>query len=237
MKWTLVTGGASGIGAAISEMLALHHFPLIIHYRNREKEAEKLAEKWRQAGERVEIISGDFSTLDSTTSFIQRYLAAFPETAYLVNNVGNYLIQSGSKTPIQEWQAIFQSNLYSPFLLIQGLLPLLKRARGAVVNLGVAGLMGQRGDKYATAYSSAKAALLHLTRSLALELAPEGVRFNMVSPGYVENSVDLPHQGLSLPMGRAATPMEVAEVVFFLLQENRSYITGQNIEVAGGVRL
>ena len=94
-----------------------------------------------------------------------------------------------------------------------------------------------RADVYSTAYTMTKASLLLLTKSLALELAPDQVRVNMISPGYLEDSVDLPMDLSKIPMQRPAKSEEVADVIAFLLSDKAYYLTGQNIEVAGGTRL
>lgn len=237
MTWTLVTGAAKRLGAEICQLLALHGHHLVIHYRYSEREAQTLAEQCRQLGVKAEIIQGDFTTKESTQEFVKKYLAEFSNTKNLINNVGNYFIGSALQTPIEEWIELFQNNLYAPLILIQALSDSLKKNQGSIVNLGVAGISHVRADVYSTAYSCAKTGLWMLTKSLASEFAPYNVKVNMISPGYVDISVDLPREVNALPMQRPAETREIAEAVAFLLGEKARYITGQNIEIAGGVRL
>ncbi len=237
VSWTLVTGGAKRFGAEVCRHLASRGHHLVIHYRTSEKEADALATECRQYSIQVATIQGDFSSKESTQEFIQRYKENFPATRYLINNVGDFLIQSALHTPIDEWYAIFQNNTHAPFILSQQLVDSLKKHQGAIVNIGVAGLERGGADNYSTAYSCAKLALLLLTRSLAKELAPYQVRVNMISPGHLENSIDLPVSFKSIPMGRPASLKEGAELIAFLLSKEATYITGQNIELAGGLRL
>lgn len=237
MKWTLVTGGAKRLGAEICRTLARKGHSLVVHYRSSQKEAEEVADYCRSLGAEAETLQGDFVTGKSTEDFIERYLERFPETQFLVNNVGSYLTAPASETSIEEWEALFQCNTHAPFAIIKGLSKSLKHHEGAVVNLGIAGLESSRGDVYSTAYTCAKLSLLKLTRSFAREWAASQLRINMVSPGYLENAVDLPQNPASLPMRRPATLQEVASMIAYLLSSESRYITGQNIEIAGGVRL
>lgn len=235
--WTLVTGGAKGLGASICLHLAQAGSAVVVHYCKSQQDAESLIQKCRACGVAAETCYGDFSTSETVESFLKEYTQRFSDTCALVNNVGNFCLGAASATPIDQWQALFQSNLYAPIALIQGLLPSLRRHQGGIVNMGLAGVERQFADTYCAAYSTAKAALWQVTRSLARELASEHVRVNMVSPGYLESSVVMPSGGYIFPMGRAAALQEVADVVGYLLRNSNQYITGQNIEVAGGVRL
>ncbi len=237
MNWALVTGGGQRLGAEICLKLAEEGYDVVVHYNHSESQAMQVADQCRRKGVQAEILQGDFESLETTLDFAQRYMQRFSETSYLINNVGNYLIKSPTATSPEEWLALMQSNLNAPFALIHALMSGIKRNRGCIINIGVAGLSNLRADTYSTCYSCAKTALWVLTKSLALELAPFGVRVNMVSPGYLDISVDHPSSPVKLPMGRTGTGAEVAEVIAFLLKDKNAYITGQNIEVAGGVRL
>lgn len=231
----LVTGGGKGIGREICRHLAQGGHDLVIHYRKSKSEALHTAEECLKKQVAVETLYGDFTTLESLNLFIATYLDRFPESRGIVNNVGDYLIASLKETPQESWLSLFQSNLFAPIFLIQALLPSLIASQGSIVNLGVAGLNTTAKMKTA-AYAAAKSALLHYTRSLAKELASEHVRVNMVSPGYTETSVDL-EDSSKPPFGRSAYLSEVAYLVATLFSKETAYITGQNIEVAGGVGL
>lgn len=233
---TLVTGGAQRLGAEICRTLAADGHSIVVHYRQSENEALKVIQDCQAYGVKAQGIQGDFSTHESTLDFIQRYMQEFPDTQNLVNNVGNYLVQSAFSTSVEEYQQLFQINLFAPIALSNALIPALRKHQGCIVNIGIAGLLTDRADIYSPAYTMTKKCLWQLTKSLALELASEGVKVNMVSPGYIENAVDLPDPK-KLPMRRPATEHEIARMVAFLLQKESEYITGQNIEIAGGVRL
>jgi NAD(P)-dependent dehydrogenase (short-subunit alcohol dehydrogenase family) len=237
MGWTLVTGGAQRLGAEICRTLAKQGYDVVIHYNHSHREAIHLVKECRKLGVKAECLQGDFSERSSTEHFVQGYLKQFPDTVNLINNVGNYIMKSGLNTDLSEWYDLIQTNLNAPYELIRGLIPSIKKNRGSILNLGVAGMEGLRADVHATVYTLTKTALWMLTRSLAKELAPDLVRVNMVSPGYLEISVDLPKDLSTIPMKRTGTTQEVAKVIVELLGPNSTYITGQNIEVAGGIGL
>jgi NAD(P)-dependent dehydrogenase (short-subunit alcohol dehydrogenase family) len=234
LNWTLVTGAAQRLGRSIALELAARGHAIAVHYHTSAREAAEVVKACRAKGVMAEMIQGDFSTPESTAQFIERYLAQFPTTKYLVNNVGNYLLKSASQTSDSEWQEVFQSNLFAPMALMRALLPSLKKEKGSIVNIGFAGAGGPA--EKSTAYSIAKNALWMLTRALALELAPDGVRVNLVSPGHLQETI-VPVDVRTLPMQRLGLPEEVVRAIAFFLDDQNGYITGQNIEVAGGVRL
>jgi len=237
MKWTLVTGGAKGLGAEICKTLARNGHSLVVHYNTSEKEAQQLASECQFLGAVTETIQGDFATPQSTLEFIQRYTSRFLDTRFLVNNVGTYVMKKALETESQDSYDLFQTNVQAPFILIQGLIDSIRQERGAIINIGTSGLHSMRADARSPVYGAAKVALWSLTKSLARELAPFGVRVNMVSPGQLERSIGLPPDSSHFPMGRPGKAQEVARVVAFLLEDGSEYITGQNIEVAGGLGL
>lgn len=230
MGWVLVTGGAKRLGAEICLKLAAEGHSVVIHYNQSRQEAVELANKCKGA----EIIQGDFSTMHSFQTFVQNYLTRFPATSGLVNNVGIYLVKSALNTAFNEWENLLHINLTVPFLLCKELAPAIQQNQGSIVNIGKVGIFS--GSVYSPIYNLTKASLLQLTKSLAREMAPFSVNVNMVSPGHLENSIDLPPLD-TLPMKRAGKLSEAANVVAFLMQKENRYVTGQNIEVAGGLHV
>lgn len=235
MAWVLVTGGGKRVGAAICRTLANHKFNLLVHYLSGEKEAASVAADCRSKGVCAEFIKGNFSSIETTEAFIKEVNEKYTDIEHLINNVGNFLPGSASNIPIHEWQSLFQTNFFSPIALIQGFLPNIRKRQGSIINLGTAGVSSMRADPKYAAYTSTKAALFWLTKSLARELAPVQVRVNMVSPGQLDISID--HLSATPLMGRRGSSEEIGEVIAFLLKPENCYITGQNIEVAGGLAL
>lgn len=236
-NWVLVTGAAKGLGAEICRTLAAAGFHMLIHYNQSHREAVALAEECRKLGAKAICIQGDFARMEGVNEFIMRLTTNHPPVANLVNNVGNYCIQPPLTTDTVIWAELYQTNLFAPLALINGLLPSIKNCKGGIINIGVVGIQHIPADVYATAYTSTKLALWMATKSYAKALASDGVCVNMVSPGMLDNSVDLSSDGSDLPMKRPAALHEAARVVAFLLNKDSAYITGQNIEVAGALRL
>jgi NAD(P)-dependent dehydrogenase (short-subunit alcohol dehydrogenase family) len=235
MKWTLVTGGAQRLGENICKKLAQNGHNVIIHYNTSFENAIKIAMECRNFGVESECIQGDFSTAFTTQDFIRNLLLKFPSIHHLINNVGNYLNIPLLNTSTEQWNALFQTNLNASFAITQALLPSIIKSKGRIINIGMAGISNFRTAKSCPAYSMTKIGLLALTRALAQELAPHNVCVNMVSPGQLENSVDL--DLTKLPMKRAETLEEIIRVIIFLLDKESEHITGQNIEISGGYAL
>jgi NAD(P)-dependent dehydrogenase (short-subunit alcohol dehydrogenase family) len=143
---------------------------------------------------------------------------------------------SSIEMPLEDWQWVFQVNFFAPILLARGLLNELEAARGSVVN--VTSIAGSRVHPFAgTAYSTSKAALLALTREMAADFAPHGVRVNAIAPGEIDTSILSPGTEAiveQIPMRRLGTPDEVAKTIYFLCTDQSSYVNGAEIPINGG---
>ncbi|RPE75943.1 pteridine reductase [Vulcaniibacterium tengchongense] len=233
----LITGGARRIGAAIARALHAAGYDLALHYRRSRAEAEALAAELERARPRsVLLLQAELAEFDRLPELVAHTVGRYGRLDALVNNASAFApTPLGPTTPAQ-WDALFASNARAPFFLAQAAAPHLRAARGAIVNL--ADLYGERPLPRHTVYCMAKAALLMLTRSLALELAPE-VRVNAVAPGAIlwpEHGGDPAARQAMLqrtPLARTGAPEEVAEAVRWLLQD-ASYCTGQVLRLDGG---
>lgn len=233
MNWILITGAGCNLGAKTAIALAAQGHNILIHYNKSRAQAEEIAKACSSFGVQAELIQGDFSTKEGVNSFISLILSNFSDVKVLINNVGNYLRKSALETSLDEWEELFQSNLFAPIAITQALIPSIKRLKGSILNIGTAGI-SLKANSMNTAYMATKTGLLLFTKTLAKELAPAKVCVNMVSPGQLEASVV---EIKGLPMGREAEFKDVIHVVLFLLNEASRYVTGQNIEVAGGLCL
>lgn len=234
-SWVLVTGAPKNLGRSIATSLARLGYPVVIHYNTSKSQAEEVYSECKALCDDVAIIQGDFSSHDATKRFIDEYLNRFSETLCIVNNVGNYEMQTIQNTKMDVEYSLFQTNVHAPMQISRALLSQLKSSHGCIINIGTAGLYTYRPDSKAPLYYATKAALFALTKSFAKEIAPDGIRVNMVSPGHLEHSVSRPENWDSLPMKRPALLDEVSKAIIFLIENN--YITGQNIEIAGGYAL
>ena len=233
----LVTGSARRIGAAIARRLHASGFDLALHYRESDGDAQALAAELghERAGSTL-LLRADLAEFDRLPELVAGAVGRFGRLDALVNNASAfYPTAFGESTPAQ-WDQLFAVNARAPFFLAQAAAPHLAASGGAIVNL--ADIYGERPLRGHALYAMSKAALLHMTRALALELAPE-VRVNAVSPGAIlwpEGGKDPDAQAALLartPLGRTGTPREIAEAVLWLLQDAR-YCTGQTLHVDGG---
>ncbi|GAA5083167.1 pteridine reductase [Lysobacter panacisoli] len=233
----LVTGAARRIGATIARTLHGAGYDVALHYRSSDAEARALAgELERVRPGSTLLLQADLSEFDRLPELIAHTVGRFGRLDALVNNASTFTpTPIGTVTPTQ-WDALFASNARAPFFLAQAAAPHLQATGGAIVNLG--DLYAERPLRGHAIYCMAKAALLMMTRSLALELGPK-VRVNAVSPGAIlwpEERTDTSAQEAMLartPLGRTGTPEEVAEAVRWLLQD-ASYSTGQVLHLDGG---
>lgn len=235
--WVLVTGGAKGLGKNISLMLSKQGYQVAIHYKNSQAAAQSVAEECCRNGGEADIIQGNFDTPRACHHFLDEYLNRFPNTAHLVNNASEHFLGTLLDSDEGNWVHMFNVNLHAPFLIIKSLIPSIKKNKGNIINIGYAGVHHIQADLHSTAYTISKTALWMMTRSLAKELRTDDVRVNMISPGYLENSDDIPSKMDNILSRRLGSLEEVAELVLYLMGPKGSYITGQNIDISGGVRL
>jgi pteridine reductase len=233
----LVTGGARRIGAAIVRRLHAAGYSLAIHHRGAADEARALqAELEAGRAGSVLLLQAELSEVERLPALVQAVIDRFGRLDALVNNASAfYPTPIGAATPAM-WDELLASNARAPFFLAQAAAPHLKASGGAIVNL--LDIHAERPLRQHTVYVMAKAALAAMTRSLALELAPE-VRVNGLALG----AILWPEQGKSeqqkaallrsTPLGRAGSAQEVAEAVRWLLQE-ASYCSGEILRIDGG---
>lgn len=236
-KVALITGGAKRIGACISETLHDAGFNLVVHYHSSRQGARALAEKLNQRRHRsVSLISGDLRNSQRLEKLGMKAIAAFGRLDVLINNASSFYPTPLAQTEEQAWQDLMDTNLKAPYFLIKAIHKELQRQKGCIVN--VVDIYAQRPLKSYPVYCAAKAGLVALTKSLALELAPQ-VRVNGVAPGAIlwstNDKDDQEKQRLieKIPRKRLGRPDEIANAILFLIEE-ADYVNGQIITVDGG---
>jgi len=242
-KTALITGASSGIGAAAAVIFADLGASVAIGYHNNEKGAFAVRDQVAVAGGKIIAVKGDVRKTADIKTLVDRTTAELGPIDILVNNAGS-LVERQKLAQITEerWNDILNLNLTSALICSQMVAPsMIERKSGAIINIvSIAGRNG--GGPGALAYATAKGALITLTKGLAKEMAPLGVRVNAVSPGVIDTPF---HEVFStpemiknfvagIPLGRTGTSMECAKVIAFLASEAAAYVIGETIEVNGG---
>jgi 3-oxoacyl-[acyl-carrier protein] reductase len=242
-KVALITGASSGIGAATAELLAEMGALVAIGYHRNEAGAEAVRTRILNAGGRAIAIRADVRDPDQILPLVTQAAAELGPIDILVNNAGSLVErQKIAEITPRRWDEVMDLNLKSAMLCSQAVTPsMIERKGGAIVNVvSIAGRTG--GGPGAGAYAAAKAGLIALTKAMAKELAPHGVRVNAISPGVIDTPFhevfSTPEMmsgfAASTPLGRVGTPGECASVIAFLASDAASFIVGETIEVNGG---
>ncbi|CAE09762.1 3-oxoacyl-ACP reductase FabG [Wolinella succinogenes] len=240
-KNVLITGSSRGIGADIARVLAEMGLKVWINYRSQSSLADELKAEIEAKGGQAAVISFDATDEEAFISGIKTIIDADGELAYLVNNAGITNDKLAIRMKTEEFRSVIEANLTSAFIGSREALKSMSKQRfGSVVN--ISSIVGERGNAGQTNYSASKGGMIAMTKSFAFEGAPRNVRFNCVTPGFIQT--DMTH-GLkeevkeayikNIPLGRFGDSKEIAHAVAYLLSDYSSYITGEILKVNGGL--
>jgi 3-oxoacyl-[acyl-carrier protein] reductase len=240
-KIALVTGASRGIGAATTLRLAREGCDLAVHYRSDSAAAEAVVERVKKMGQRAVALQADLGDPEEAKRLVERAVAELGGVNILVNNAGYSQHAEVTELKLEDWERMLRVTLTAAFVCAQAAIPYMKEAGwGRIVN--VASLRAMTGSGHGAHYAAAKSGLIGLTKSLALELAKHNITVNGVSPGYTKTGMTraaLEKHGAEIfdkiPLGRAAEPEEIAALIAFLASDDASYITGETINVNGGI--
>jgi len=234
----LITGAARRVGAAIARRLHADGCDLALHYRASSADMQTLADELDadRPGSTLKL-QAELADFDRLPELVARTVGHFGRLDALVNNASAFYPTPAGTATAAQWDELFAVNARAPFFLAQAAAPHLKAARGAIVN--IADIYAERPRADLAVYAASKAALLAVSRGLAVSLAPE-VRVNAVSPGAIlwpDGGIDPALQASLLaqtPLGRVGEPADIAATVAWLLSDAAGYVTGQTLHVDGG---
>lgn len=240
-KTAIVTGGSRGIGRAVSLLLAREGANVAIVYAGNTAAAEETKQQAEALGAAAAVFQCDVAYEQAVADMVKAVKTQFGSVDILVNNAG--ITRDGLLMRMKEadWQAVLDTNLTGVYHCTKAVSKLMMKQRhGAVINLS--SVVGETGNAGQANYAAAKAGIIGFTKAVAKELASRNIRVNAVAPGYVETDMTagLPDSAKedmlrSIPLGRPATADDVAQAVLFLASDQACYITGQVLNVDGGM--
>ncbi len=239
----IVTGATRGIGRAVALELAQNGAKVAFNYMSRDAEAHSLLDEIKESGTEGLSLKADVRDFELAKEFVTQVREYFGGLDFLVNNAGITRDKAFMLMEPQDWKEVIDTNLTGYFNMSRAVIvTMLKQKSGGIVNIsstsGISGIARQ------VNYSASKAGIIGMTKALAKEVAPYGIRVNAVAPGFIETDMtavlkeDVKQKALAaVPLARFGSPGEVAKTVSFLLSERSSYMTGQVIKMDGGLHL
>lgn len=243
-RTAIITGGNAGIGAAITRIFLEHGAHVVVTYKTDPQQAADFINQTRREGQTLEALQVDLTDRAATINAVNQAVAVLNgQVDILVNNAGHLLKRQPLADMTEDFfEAVMDVNLKTAFRVTQAVLPCIKEG-GSIVNMSsLAAFDG--GGAGAAVYSAAKAALIALSRGMAKEFAPRGIRVNAVAPGFIGNTAfhntftpPEAQQGMigRIPLGRGGTPDDVAGAVLYLASDLSAFLTGEVIQVNGGM--
>lgn len=241
MPTALITGATRGIGKAIAIKLSKEGYDIAINYRKENEELNNLKKEIEENNVKCEFVKGDVSNYEDAERFVKETVQKLSSIDVLVNNAGITKDMLLMRMKQDDFEQVLDTNLVGTFNVTKNVINYMMKARkGNIVNMSsVVGISGNSGQ---TNYSASKAGIIGFTKSLAKEVASRNIRVNAVAPGFIKTDMtdslkdDIKDEiSKNIPLKRMGTAEDVANVVRFLVSEDSSYITGQVIQVDGGM--
>jgi 3-oxoacyl-[acyl-carrier protein] reductase len=241
----LVTGSARGLGSAIARAAGAEQARVVVNGRQDARAIEAVAAEVERAGGEALGVRADVRVFEEARELVERALVRWGRIDVLVNTVGDFHWHPLVELEPAEWRGLIASNLDSVFHMCRLVIPHMRERRfGRIVNFAAVGSVASRGEPQMAAYCAAKAGVVALSRSLALEEARAGITVNVVSPGLLRDepaAASAPSSeralGQRVPVGHAGSAADVVRVVLFFASPTAEFVTGQVVEVAGGARI
>ena len=240
-KVALVTGASRGIGRAIALTLAQNGADVAINFAGNVAAAQEVADAITAMGRKALLVQGSVADADGVQAIVKKVVAELGRLDILVNNAG--ITRDGllMRMKTEDWDAVLETNLKGVYNCSKAVMrTMMKQKGGRIVNM--ASVVGETGNAGQCNYSAAKAGVIGFTKSLAKEVASRGITVNAVAPGFIATDMtkvltddQKAEMAKTIPLGRAGQPQDVANAVLFLVSDEAAYITGQVLNVDGGM--
>ncbi|MCI4400072.1 MAG: 3-oxoacyl-ACP reductase FabG [Campylobacteraceae bacterium] len=240
-KNVLITGASRGIGSEIAKYLAKQGLKVWINYKSSAAEADALKAQIEAKGGKAAVIGFDASDEEAFINAVKTIVDSDGSMDYLVNNAGITNDKLALRMKVEDFESVIKANLTSTFIGCREALKVMSKNKfGSVVN--IASIVGETGNAGQTNYSASKGGMIAMTKSFALEGAARAIRYNTVTPGFIQTDMtnELKDEVKNyyiykIPLKRFGKPEEIASAVAFLLSDEASYITGETLKVNGGM--
>ena len=240
-KVALITGGTRGIGKQIALTLAENGYDIAINYRTENEDVKSTRKEIEEKNAKCFLVQGDVSKFEDCEKFVKETIEEYGKIDVLVNNAGITRDTLLMRMKKEDFEDVINVNLVGTFNVTKNVIPYMMKAReGRIIN--IASVVGISGNAGQTNYSASKAGIIGFTKSLAKEIASRNILVNAVAPGFIETNMtnvlkDEVKEEIAkmIPLKRMGKPQDVANVVKFLASEDSSYITGQVINIDGGM--
>ena len=240
-KVVLVTGGSRGIGKEVAEVYAENGYDVVINYVSDKTDIDGIKKEFEEKGVKCLLVKADVSKAEDVSNMVEEAIKEFGKIDVLVNNAGITRDTLLMRMSEEDFDKVIEINLKGTYLVTKAVTKyMMKKRQGSIINLAsVVGVVGNAGQ---CNYSASKAGIIGFTKSVAKELASRNIRANAVAPGFIATDMtsvlsDSVKENINtqIPLKRMGTAREVAEVIYFLGTEKSSYITGQVINIDGGM--
>ena len=240
-KVAIVTGGSRGIGKAICQSFAENGCDVAFTYNNSKESAENLATELNKLGVKVKAYKSDASSFDDASKLVDDVISDFGKIDVLVNNAGIKKDNLLMRMDKEDFDSVINTNLSSVFNLTKSSIrTFLKQRSGSIIN--ISSVVGVKGNAGQTNYAASKAGIIGFSKSVALELGSRNIRSNVIAPGFIETEMTakLDEETVkgwrnAIPLKRGGTPEDIANACVYLASDLSAYVTGQTLNVDGGM--
>ena len=238
-KPLLITGASRGIGRATAIKLGEEGYAVGVNYKDKKEKAKDVVDHIIEAGGEAVALGANVGKEEDVQDMVREFVAEFHEIYGLINNAGIYQRKKFHELTLQDWEETISTNLTGTFLCTKAALPYIPDG-GRIVN--IASVLAHMGSSQGAHYAASKAGIIGFSKSLARELGPRKITVNVVAPGATETDIiadDTPEKrkerGKIALLGRVGQPEEIADAIVFLLSDKAQYITGETVNVNGGM--